>query len=129
MINNSLPMELNSSTSAACAAANFCKAFNPEAPDCGTDPEHLSPLPVAKEMCVRALTGAIDNRSGVASDDHDSPYYRTKQLAQSAWAYFEAGVAEKDKARATEYLDASKKCADSLIRGGYSEFRTVYSAA
>lgn len=111
-----------------CLTVDLCHVGNPEAPACGTDKEHLMPLPVAESMCPRALAGRI-NFLKSSIDEESLPARIAEDYASAAWLELESAIARPNGEYASEHIDRSKQYSDLAMSRPYSWFRGIYSAA
>lgn len=112
----------------SCPVVNLCHVGNPEAPACGTDREHLVPLPLAEQLCSRALAGRI----GVLRAEIEEGAYPANiadDYASAAWLELEFAIARPNSDNVLDHVDRSREYADLAMSQPYSRFRAVYSAA
>lgn len=109
-----------------CPVANICEMNTPEAPACGSDTDHFSPLVIAESMCTRALAGRI---LFDAEEVKRRPVCESDREAALAWYELECGIAERDTEKASRHFDASSEHTNNAMDRSYSWFSGKYSAA
>lgn len=105
-----------------CPMANYCTITSGElAPPCGTVPDHMSPLTVATDGCIRAFCGAKDVIEQGAA--------RLSTLRDLAWSAHDLGMIAKTEEDAEAHFAESEALVQQTLQTTNLPYEHIFPAA